>query len=314
MMNAKRMNIPNAFCPRLRQLLGVAGWKTALLFTLAGIVGCEDDSARPTGKGGDVAAEPEAPAPLVRCAGSALFGRPSPSTGLSAEQCTPTCPDCEGGPFVAQQYDDTFVSSLRAFVLLDPPAPLESNPYAEPARATAEASAEPGAVCAVHVENTALRTYRLRTWPSSEEASNNGGIVTHEGACGLCSDLESLAVYAGEADLTAPVRACGVEGVLSGDEANLACLRKLGFNEACASIWFWNTINTRARCQDVCLELLNAPYHNPDGSLNACLQCDEDESGPVFKAVAGRTRRNSGLANALCRPCAEVLPIEHRYE
>lgn len=26
-----------------------------------------------------------------------------------------------------------------------------------------------------------------------------------------------------------------------------------------------------------------------DGRLNACLQCDEDRSGPVFKATAGRT-------------------------
>jgi len=36
-------------------------------------------------------------------------------------------------------------------------------------------------------------------------------------------------------------------------------------------------------------------------------------SGPVFKAVAGRTRRNSGLASALCRPCESVYPLEHVY-
>jgi hypothetical protein len=39
----------------------------------------------------------------------------------------------------------------------------------------------------------------------------------------------------------------------------------------------------------------------------------EVQSGPVFKAVAGRTRRNSGLPNALCRPCSEVTPLEHSY-
>ena len=67
-------------------------------------------------------------------------------------------------------------------------------------------------------------------------------------------------------------------------------------------------------CLQVCLDLLDAPYHEDDGSLNECLQCDEDLSGPVFKAVAGRTRRNTGLASALCRPCDEVRQVVHRYE
>jgi hypothetical protein len=67
-------------------------------------------------------------------------------------------------------------------------------------------------------------------------------------------------------------------------------------------------------CLEVCLELLDAPYHLPDGSLNACLQCDQEMSGDVFEAVAGRTRRNTGLTSALCRPCAEVRPLVHVYE
>lgn len=50
----------------------------------------------------------------------------------------------------------------------------------------------------------------------------------------------------------------------------------------------------------------------PCGS-KPCIQCDEDRSGPVFKIVAGRTRRNSGLPNAICRPCSEVQPLVHDY-
>ncbi|MCU1282383.1 MAG: hypothetical protein JWM53_5929, partial [bacterium] len=53
--------------------------------------------------------------------------------------------------------------------------------------------------------------------------------------------------------------------------------------------------------------------NQPDGTLNACLQGDEDQSGPVFEAVAGRTRRNSGLPNATCRPCSEVQPLVPAY-
>jgi hypothetical protein len=43
------------------------------------------------------------------------------------------------------------------------------------------------------------------------------------------------------------------------------------------------------------------------------LQCDEDRSGAVFKAIAGRTRRNSGLPSAICRPCSTVTPLVHVY-
>lgn len=63
----------------------------------------------------------------------------------------------------------------------------------------------------------------------------------------------------------------------------------------------------------ICLANLDQPYNLEDGTLNPCIQCDEDESGPVFKAVAGRTRRNSGLPNAICRPCSEVRPLVHAY-
>jgi hypothetical protein len=60
-----------------------------------------------------------------------------------------------------------------------------------------------------------------------------------------------------------------------------------------------------------CMSSLEAPHHMMDGSLNACIQCDEDNSGPVFKSVAGRTRRNSGLPSGLCRPCNSVYPVVH---
>jgi len=50
-----------------------------------------------------------------------------------------------------------------------------------------------------------------------------------------------------------------------------------------------------------------------DGRLNACLQCDEDRSGPVFKAIAGRTRRNSGIQSSIPRPTEEIAPVIHDY-
>jgi hypothetical protein len=109
------------------------------------------------------------------------------------------------------------------------------------------------------------------------------------------------------------VRNCGIDAIFAGIEANITCLMALGFDEPCAQIWAYNTKHTREVCLEPCLELLDAPHHNPDGTLNECIQCDEDESGPVFKAVSGRTRRNSGLPSALCRPCESVSRVSHKH-
>ena len=45
--------------------------------------------------------------------------------------------------------------------------------------------------------------------------------------------------------------------------------------------------------------------------MNACLQCDEDESGPNFAKFAGRTRRNTGLESAITRPCQMNRDLYH---
>ncbi len=158
---------------------------------------------------------------------------------------------------------------------------------------------------------TVPRTYRLEDYPSEAAATAAGAKVTHFGHCGVCSTLENLAVYMRVNDLTAPVRACGMTSATLADD--VACLQRLGFDLPCAQIWAYNTQNTRARCLSECLTALGASYNLPDGSLNPCLQCDETQSGPVFKWKAGRTRRNCGLPNAICRSCGEVRPLVHAY-
>jgi hypothetical protein len=59
--------------------------------------------------------------------------------------------------------------------------------------------------------------------------------------------------------------------------------------------------------------LTNEPYIRPDGSLNECLQCDEDTSGPVFKYYAGRTRRDSGIKSEIDRPSDQVYDMSQCY-
>ena len=47
----------------------------------------------------------------------------------------------------------------------------------------------------------------------------------------------------------------------------------------------------------------------PECELNECLQCDEDNAGPIFTAFGGRTRRRSGLKSEIVRPCDSIYRI-----
>ena len=77
----------------------------------------------------------------------------------------------------------------------------------------------------------------------------------------------------------------------------------------------FNVENTRRECFGACLSswIRGEASTLPDGRLNACLQCDEDRSGPVFKATAGRTRRNSGIRSSIPRRDEEVAHVVHDY-
>jgi len=256
----------------------------------------------------DAAAQDEAPTAVDPC--TMLFGRPNSSTGLTSAQCRPECA-CGADTWTAPSYDDEFIHSLiDDWVLAEPLPELTADPYLTPP----PPEDPPDAVCAVLPGAPATpRSYQLVTYASAAEARAAGASPTHFGHCGLCSTLANLAVFIQNSDLTAPVRTCGVLGMLQGDSANLACLVALGFERPCAQIWLYNTLHTRTACLDVCMSGLGGSYNQPDGTLSPCLRCDEEQSGPVFKAVSGRTRRNSGLATAICRPCSETRPLVHDY-
>ncbi len=273
-------------------IVAVCALCPALAALVSAFVGCQDAPA----------ADP--------CA--ALFGKPNANTGLTSDQCKPSCA-CGADVFAPPVYDTAFIGALVTdWTLTTPYAPIDTDPYASPA----PPPDPPGTVCAVlpaAPPGTLPRPYTLVTYPSLDAAYAAGASPTHYGGCGVCSTLANLAVYMREEDLGALARACGVIGISDGGDANVACLEAIGFDHPCAQAWYWDTLNTRNQCIGICIITPAAPYQAPDGALNPCIQCDEDQSGPIFKAVAGRTRRNSGLPNALCRPCAEVQPLVHAY-
>jgi len=231
-----------------------------------------------------------------------LFGAPVAQTGLSGDQCGPSCPSIG---FVSRDFTPAEIAALRQWTNTAPYAELTADPYSQPV------PPRPDGVCAIVIDDLAAKTYHPETFASPEAAAAAGAILTHWDACGLCSTLTDFAVYAEDRDLGAPVKQCGLDtfGKPFGDL--VTCLEGLGFTTPCAQIWAYNVRNTGDKCLNECLR----PdfYNQADGSLSVCLACDERESGPWFQAVAGRTRRNTGLASSICRPCSEVRPVAHDY-
>lgn len=240
------------------------------------------------------------PEPDPTCEG--FFGAPNENTGLDESVCR-----SEIGDWTPPVWTDDRLDALEAWTLLDPPSPLTTSPYG----GTSDEGIGEFTVCGLLDQGEA--NYSLQTFGNAEDAIEAGAEVTHAGVCGMCSSLEDLAVYASIPDLTGPVRECGLESFDDGIDGVIDCLEDLGFSAPCASIWAYNVEHTREQCFDICISQLNEPYNTEDGALNDCLQCDEDQSGQVFKAVAGRTRRGSGLATAICRPCETVWRLDHRY-
>jgi hypothetical protein len=241
-------------------------------------------------------------------------------TGLAAESTVPLeralADSAEGqlpvaGPPAPLSSDARLLAALRSKVAIEPIA-SEGDPYTtRRARETPHVTAPAATVCGVRFEQDQVH-YRLSTFADTGAAQAAGFAVTHFGACGTCSTLQDLAVYLERRELTAPVRRCGIRW---GSSSSLTCLKQLGFTGACAQTWAYDIRNTRRQCFSVCLWSWvrgEAPTRG-DGRLNACLQCDEDHSGPVFKATAGRTRRNSGIQSSIPRPIDEIAPVVHDY-
>jgi hypothetical protein len=198
------------------------------------------------------------------------------------------------------------LAALRSKIPVEP-VELKADPYL-----TGQGNETPaGAVCGVQFEPDQIH-YRLATFANALAARTAGAAITHFGACGTCSTLQDLAVYLENPDLTAPVRSCAISWSAS---ASLRCIESLGFSTACAQTWLDDAQNTRRQCLSVCMLswIEGEPATRSDGRLNNCLQCDEDRSGPVFKATAGRTRRNSGIHSSIPRPDDEIAPVVHDY-
>ena len=192
------------------------------------------------------------------------------------------------------------------------PIGINENPYIIPPK-----NLKREGYCGIKLPTNSLE-YRMETFETEVEAESEGYKVSHETQCGTCSTLRDLGVYMYHTDLTTPVRKCSIMSLAK--PLYYECMRRLGFTYNCTSSWFYNSRNTAKACFGVCIWswITNEPFVI-DGHLNDCLQCDETKSGPVFKASAGRTRRDSGIFSAIDRHpeemfhCNQTNYFDHYY-
>jgi len=169
-------------------------------------------------------------------------------------------------------------------------------------------------VCAIKYQDDSKIKYNIKQFDTRFEAESQGWNVTHQGKCGACSNLHDLTIFLTH-DLTVEARSCGFKMVWSRKNA-LNCMKKtIGFTDSCAQIWFDNAEHSKNECFTICMWawITKKPNNNPDGTLNDCLQCDEDKSGTIFKYFSGRSRRNSGLISEIQRPGDTVYDLQQCY-
>ncbi|GMH59412.1 hypothetical protein TrLO_g10035 [Triparma laevis f. longispina] len=223
------------------------------------------------------------------------------------------CPDWQP----QEEFLPELLADLKAKKTLNPFDDLTCNPYKDEGCVTTPEQDHvdyDGAMCGwkfANCNNSDCGSYEMKTYMSSDEAESDGAYVTHLGACGLCSTAQDLAAYIEQDDMTKEGKKCATKGLIH-EHWGKKCYQNLGFTEPCSSIWNYDGIYDGKKCAGICIKNLFADNNGPPPAceLNDCLQCDEDEAGPLFKAFAGRTRRRSGLNEEIGRGCDEFAQID----
>jgi hypothetical protein len=155
------------------------------------------------------------------------------------------------------------------------------------------------------------------SFPTKQDAVDNGLVVAHCGNCGACSNPADIRKYV-ETRKTIAITAkkCGSKAVFGSYEELTACLEeKIGFTPPCTKCWTDNMINTATYCLFTCMKATftgTATTNNVKGTgnttvwLNQCIYCDEKMSGPAFVNCSGVARRRLGVVSEIERNPEEL--------
>jgi hypothetical protein len=273
---------------------------------------------------------------------------------LQAQQFEPRCGDCwcipesnqvcrDYGEGIYDEFSqdmiDTFASFTLAYsssflLLEDDNGSSECYPFAEsvgPLEGYAESSypqcvrpeTTETSVCAIEYttladspESCPDRRYALATYPSQQEAEAAGAIVTHGGACGVCSNLQDLAMRNKFSDtFESSTVQCSASYAINRDfERLVGCFEdadNFGFSTACARLWAHYSATNTQLCAQACFNTQQLNGDPPECALLECLQCSNSTFQADFNVIGGRTWVKSGITERIARPCADFWRINH---
>jgi hypothetical protein len=150
------------------------------------------------------------------------------------------------------------------------------------------------------------------SYPTKQEAVDDGLVVAHCGKCGACSNPDDIQKYVETRKTIArTAKKCGSKAVFGSYQELQDCLEeKIGFSSPCTKCWTNNMINTATYCLFTCMKATftgTATTNNVKGTgnttvwLNQCIYCDEKLSGPAFVNCSGVARRRLGVVSEIER-------------
>ncbi|KAG7344804.1 hypothetical protein IV203_032335 [Nitzschia inconspicua] len=237
---------------------------------------------------------------------------------------------CPPSPPIPGSYEPAFIDQLRSQVALNP-FQLNCNPFFNPLCQTSPPqtfTGQQGEVCGLLYDppnegQECSQTYSMKTYKHINKARQDGAVVTHAGACGVCSTTQDLAAFMINPNPEQKVVQC-VLSVLSNPSviptpeqlfAMLSCyMRETGFSQPCSLLWLFNGFATFQLCYQQCANAITPPLPPPNDAqcqLNECLQCDTELILPTYAKFSGRRRGQSGILTATVRSCSELANIEH---
>jgi hypothetical protein len=154
------------------------------------------------------------------------------------------------------------------------------------------------------------------SYPTKQDALDDGYLVAHCGECGQCSNPADILRYVEtRKTIAGTARECGKYAVFGTYEQLTECLEeKIGFSRSCTECWTDNMISTATFCLFTCTEATLTGAHttnnvrgtgNETVRLNQCIYCDEKMSGPAFVQCSGVARRRLGVESEIERNPAE---------
>merc|ERR1711862_433150 len=172
---------------------------------------------------------------------------------------------------------------------------------------------EDGSVCGFVFEDDddcMSRRYGMETFKFSMDFDVLKTVITHKGACGVCSNAMDLAALLEKDNFEGQSQCALIDDI----DSIYECYQGLGFTPECSWLLATSALNCAlSGCKNICSQSDNdnIPWNDPvTCALNDCIVCDEKASKDILISFGGRVRANSGIIFDVKRTCSEVANVK----